>query len=126
MIRIFDLGAPYDEVEEVRRLLTEHGVAYYETPRGTSGYLNFDDGAIWVNDAAQAREARALIDAYEQEREKKARQAYAELKAERKAERKTHPFIDNLIEKFRRYFIYIAVAVGALYFLIISTTHFGK
>lgn len=118
--RIFSLkGVPDDEAEDVRRLLTEHGIVHYETPVGMWGLTG---GAIWTKDAAQAGKARALIDSYQQARAKSMRAAYAQLKAQGE----TPTFVDRLMEDPLRFIVYAAVAAGVLYLSIKPFIHFGK
>ncbi|MDN5848716.1 MAG: DUF6164 family protein, partial [Nitrococcus sp.] len=51
-------GVPEDEAEEIRDLLTEHGVAFYETLPSRWG---ISMGAIWLRDEHQREEAKQLI-----------------------------------------------------------------
>lgn len=64
--KIFKIsGAPDEEIEDIRALLEEHSVSYYETPHG-----EFMSGtaALWVETEEEHIKARGLIDAYEQDR----------------------------------------------------------
>lgn len=70
-------NVPEDELDEVRALLEEHQVDYYETPPGSWG---ISAGAIWVRDAEQAARARDLLKTYQAERAKRMRAAYEEKK----------------------------------------------
>ena len=64
--KIFEIsGAPDDEAEDVRMLLEEHSVSYYETPRGD---FMSDTAALWVETEKEYVAARSLIDAYQRER----------------------------------------------------------
>lgn len=70
---------PDDEAAEVRALLDEHRIEYYETrpsPWGISA------GGIWLPDAQAHPRAKALLDGYQQLRGAQARaQRQAELAA---------------------------------------------
>jgi hypothetical protein len=68
-------GVPEDEAADVRVLLNEHGIDYYETHAGNWG---FSTAAIWLRDAAQMDRARSLIDAYQAQRAERIRQEYAQ------------------------------------------------
>lgn len=81
---VFNLrGVPEDEAEDVRNLLTEQRIDFYETPAGKWG---ISVPAIWVHDDADAAVARQGIEAYESERAARAREAYRRRKAAGEAE----------------------------------------
>ncbi len=67
-------GVPDDEADDIRELLTEHHIEYYET---TSGSWGISLPAIWLHQKQQFEKAKTLIDTYQQERAKKAREYYA-------------------------------------------------
>lgn len=56
---------PEDEAEDVRQLLDQHAVDWYET---TAGKFQISFPAIWVRDDSDEPRARQLIEAYQQER----------------------------------------------------------
>ncbi|MCB1671231.1 MAG: DUF6164 family protein [Gammaproteobacteria bacterium] len=68
---------PDDEADEVRALLEEHGIAFYET---SAGNWRISMPALWLQDESQLREARSLLDRYQQDRSARARQEYLNLK----------------------------------------------
>lgn len=68
-------GAPDDEIEELRTLLTDHAIDFYETDAGRWG---FSVAGFWLRDKAQLEEARALIDHYQRQRAEQARSAHAQ------------------------------------------------
>jgi len=70
---------PDDEAEEIRQLLLEHAIEFYETEAGGWGV---SVPAIWIHDDSRLVEARALIDAYQQERTMRVRGEYRQLKGE--------------------------------------------
>jgi hypothetical protein len=77
-VLIFKLhGAPPDEVEEVRALLHEKGIEFYETQAGMWGIGN---AAIWLRDDKRRDEARAILDAYQMERAARVRDEHAALR----------------------------------------------
>ena len=69
-------NVPDDEAEEVRELLREHDIYFYETEAGR-WRVGLD--AIWLPDGAREAEARALLGDYQQARTEQQRLAYAEL-----------------------------------------------
>lgn len=58
-------NVPREEAEEVRALLTEHNIDWYETTAGSWGIAM---PGLWLNDEAELPRARELIDAYQRER----------------------------------------------------------
>jgi len=79
-VKLFKLrNVPEDEAEEVRQLLHEHAIAFYETEAGKWG---ISMPAIWLHDEARLDEAKALIVAYQQQRAGRSRAEYRQLKRE--------------------------------------------
>ena len=72
-------GVPDDEAADIRALLEQRHIDYYETDAGRWG---ISVAAIWLRDEDRLIEARRLIDAYEEERAATARAAYEELRRE--------------------------------------------
>jgi hypothetical protein len=64
---------PDDEADEVRALLDEHAIAFYETAPNRWG---ISAGAIWINDPDQAAEAKRLMVVYQAQRQARARTEY--------------------------------------------------
>jgi hypothetical protein len=77
-------GAPLDEIEEVRALLHEKEIEFYETEAGMWG---IGTAAIWLRDNSRRDEARALLDAYQAERALRVRGEYEALKKAGKPQR---------------------------------------
>lgn len=69
---------PEDEAEEVRQLLQNHHIAFYETPPGRWGVSVH---GIWLTDNSQLDQARVLLQEYQIERRQRMRRRYAELRA---------------------------------------------
>ena len=63
-------GVPDDESVEVREVLDNARIEWYETDAGNWG---ISMPALWVNNADDAERARALIDAYQQQRQQRIR-----------------------------------------------------
>lgn len=72
-------NVPDDEAAEVREMLREHRIEFYETPPGRWG---ISAAGIWVRDAHEAAQARNLLAQYQRERGERAR---AEYEARRRA-----------------------------------------
>jgi hypothetical protein len=81
-VKLFKLrNVPDDEAEDVRRLLADHDIDFYETYAGGWG---ISMPAIWLQDASHLAQAKALIDKYQKERMAQARAEYVQLKKEGK------------------------------------------
>lgn len=108
-VRIFNLrGVPDDEAEEVRALLEEDGIDFYETPAGNWG---LSMPSIWLRDESLEPRARALIAAYQKERQKRVRAEY-----ERQiAAGESRTMLDSIRENPLRFIIYMAIICGLLY-----------
>ena len=66
---------PEDEADEVRHLLDQNAVDWYET---SAGKFQISFPAIWVRDDADEPTARLLIENYQQERRERMRAVRAE------------------------------------------------
>lgn len=58
-------NVPDDEADDVRALLDEHDIAYYET---SPGFWNISMGGIWVREDAVFAEAKRLMAEYQMQR----------------------------------------------------------
>lgn len=66
-------NVPDDEAEEVRQLLDDHGFETYET---SAGRWRISMPGIWLIDDSRKAEARAVIEAYQRERQARLRAEY--------------------------------------------------
>lgn len=66
-------NVPDDEAEEVRQLLEEHEIAFFET---TPGNWGISMPALWIQDETQFEQARQIIDDYQQQRTLRVREEY--------------------------------------------------
>lgn len=108
-ILIFKLRyVPDDEAQDVRELLGENDIDYYET---SAGVLGISMPGLWIRNEEQAEKARQLIDAYQQQRQKKAREDF-------EANPKTifDMFLDNPI----RYLSFILAIVLVCFLMVFS------
>jgi hypothetical protein len=76
-------NVPDDEAFEVRELLNEHNISFYET---TAGNWGISMPAIWLNDETDYEQARGLLDIYQQERARRMRADYESARARGEAE----------------------------------------
>lgn len=73
-ILIFRLkNVPEDEAQDIRDLLDENDIDYYETP---AGILGFSMPGIWLKNEDQAERASLLIDEYQQQLQSRVRKEY--------------------------------------------------
>ena len=81
-VQLFRLrGVPDDEAEDIRALLTDNGIDFYETPAGNWG---ISMPAIWLTDENQLQQAQSLIKTYQQERFVRIRNEYEQLRKDGK------------------------------------------
>jgi len=78
--KLFKLrDVPDDEAADIRQLLQQHGIDFYETEAGGWG---ISVPAIWIHDESRLDEASALIEAYQQQRTLRIKAEYKQMKAE--------------------------------------------
>lgn len=75
-------NVPDDEADDVRQLLEQHDVPYFETPASRFG---ISAGAIWLGDDSRREQALALLDTYQQQRRDSAREVLAQARSEGRA-----------------------------------------
>ena len=108
-VRLYSLRyVPEDEAQELRDLLHEQQIDFYETQPGNWG---ISAGAFWLRDEEQLEKAKQLIEVYQQRRAESARFDYEKLKTE--GRHKT--FIDNVKERPLQLVFYIAAILFILY-----------
>lgn len=101
-------NVPDDEAEEVRQLLQDNEIAFFETSAGNWG---ISMPAIWVNSDADFARARQLLDDYQQERSKRIRKQYEISRQRGEARTSLEIFKGNPL----RYIGYILVIAVVLY-----------
>lgn len=69
---------PEDEANDVRQLLTDKGLDFYETH---AGFFGLGVAAIWLRNDNQLPLARAIVDEYQSHRAIIQRQHYEDLRA---------------------------------------------
>ena len=103
--------APEDEIQEIRSLLQEHRIDFYETQSGPWG---ISAPGIWLNDEQQYDRARALVDEYQDKRFREKRAEYESLR--RAGQHRT--FLQNLLENPVQVILYGLIIGLILYFSI--------
>ena len=91
--RLFNLRqVPADEANEVRALLAENAIEFYETPER---FWVFSMAAIWLKNNDDFAKARALLDNYQAQRSEQQRQRYLADKASGQASTVVRLFLNN-------------------------------
>jgi len=101
-------SVPDDEVEEIRALLTENNINYYET---TAGSWGISLPAIWLHHNSQLEEAKTLIESYQKERAIHAQQNYKE-----QCHEGTQRTVFHIIQEAPlKFFLYLFAIIFVLY-----------
>ena len=107
-VLIFKLRyVPEDEAHEIRELLSENEIDFYET---TAGAFGISMPGLWLKSEEQLQKARQLIDEYQQLRQDRARADYEQGTA--------RTFMDMFKEAPVRYISFILVIILMCYFMI--------
>ncbi len=108
-VLVFKLkNVPEDEASDVRKILDNNKIDYYET---TAGNWGISMPAVWVKEKTQAERARMLIEIYEQKRFTEEKEKYQQRKY--RGEQKT--MLDAFKQKPLHVVIYFSVAALILY-----------
>ena len=105
-------NVPDDEADEVRQLLQQHHLAFYETPPGRWG---LSPGLIWLEDESELDHAKGLLATYQQQRYEKARSEYETLKQQGKTETLLHRLRYDPVRT-----LFILAFVGFILFVMIK------
>ncbi|MDJ0832731.1 MAG: DUF6164 family protein [Gammaproteobacteria bacterium] len=107
-----------DEAEEVKNLLTDNNMDFYESPAGNWG---ISVHALWLNDETQYAEAKKLIDIYQRERSQRIR-----LETQQKIKTGEYEtFIQRLVNRPVQFVITLAVILLILYLTIVPFLDFA-
>lgn len=101
-------GAPEDEILEMRKLLMDNAIDFYETDGGRWGT---SVSGIWLRDDSQLETARTLIDNYQEERSERVRAEYALQEASGTAE----TMWSRLLHHPVRMLVYLTIILAILY-----------
>ena len=117
---IFKLkSVSYDEADDIKNLLTENKIDFYESPAGN---WEISMHALWLNDEAQYAQAKQLIDEYQVKRSQHIR-----LETQQKIDQGEHEtFIQRLFNKPIQFFITLAIIIFILYFSIMPFLEIGQ
>jgi len=117
-VRLFSLShVPEDEAEDIRQLLTEHDIEFYETEAGGWG---ISVPAIWLHDGTQEAQARGLIDEYQKQRLERVRSEYQALRAA--GQGKT--IVDRMLENPVQVLLLTLLSLFILYVSLSPFLHF--
>ncbi|WP_428353771.1 DUF6164 family protein [Methyloprofundus sp.] len=108
---------PDDEADDIRDLLAENTIDFYETNAGNWG---ISMPAIWLRDAQQHEQARLLIDDYQEQRRIFMQTEYDRLKQSGEAP----TFFKNLWHYPAQTILFIAAIVLVLYLSPKSCKHY--
>ena len=117
---IFKLkSVSYDEADDIKNLLTENKIEFYESPAGN---WEISMHALWLNDEAQYTQAKRLIDEYQVKRSQRIR-----LETQQKIDQGEHEtFNQRLFNKPIQIFITLAIIIFILYFSIMPFLEIGQ
>ena len=118
-ILLFSLRqVPDDEAADIRELLEENHIDYYETNAGNWG---ISMPAIWLRDEQQHEQARLLINEYQEQRRITIQEEYARMKKSGEAP----TFLKNLWHYPLQTILFIAAMILVLYISIKLVLDFG-
>ena len=101
-------NVPDDEAEEVRLLLTEHHIDFYETSAGNWG---ISMPALWLKTDEKLVYAQQLLQRYQQDRVQRVREEYQQQKQVGKQRTLWDEFQENPL----RLIIYIVISAVLIY-----------
>jgi hypothetical protein len=107
-------GVPDDEADEIRDLLTEQDIDFYETPAGNWGVSM---PAFWLRDESELSAAQALLHTYQQQRAITQRELYLQTKPK--------TLWQAFIERPLLYFVYFLAMALVLYASVRLLFEFG-
>ncbi len=111
-------GVPEDEAIEIREILVENNIDYYETSAGNWG---ISMPALWINNNESFDKTQKLLSEYHAQRALNQREIYKQLKHEGKTKR----WSDVFREKPLRYCVYIGGIAFVLYIYFRMLLEFG-
>ncbi len=105
---------PFDEANDIRQLLTDNQIQYYETD---SGFFRVGLDAIWLQHKEEFEQAKKLIDDYQVQRSQQQREAYIQQKEQGEALNLWQKFLTQPIR-------FIATVIAVLFILILTLSPF--
>ena len=117
---IFKLkSVPFDEADDIKNLLTENNIDFYETPPGN---WEISMHALWLNDEDEYIQAKQLIDEYQLKRSQRIR-----LETQQKIdEGEIETFLQRLLNRPVQFIIILAIILFILYFTIMPFLEMGQ
>jgi len=110
---LFKLSSvPDDEAQDIRDLLSENEIDFYET---SAGILGFSMPGIWLKDETQLARASALIDDYQHQRQDRAQADYQH----RQATGQSRTIMDMFKEAPARFIAYLITIAIVIYFSLV-------
>jgi hypothetical protein len=117
---IFKLkSVPNDEAEDIKNLLTENKIDFYESPAGNWGISMH---ALWLNDESQSIQAKQLIDEYQLERGRRIRLETQQKKDEGEYE----TLFQRLLNRPVQFIALLAIILLIIYLSIMPFLNFGQ
>lgn len=105
-------GVPDSEADEVRQLLDQHNIEFYETP---PSIWQVSMEAIWLRDDEQLEQAKQLLAEYQQQLSTRVKEEYAELEKQGQAPNLWSRFKENPMQ-----FIVFAMIIALVLYLSIT------
>ena len=110
---------PEDEAQDIRELLADNEIDYYET---SAGVMGISMPALWLKSESQLETAKQLIEDYQQQRAHKARDEYNN----QKKEGTNKSILDLFKEDPGRFIGYSLAIIAIIYFSVALFINLGK
>jgi len=119
-IMLFKLRfVPEDEAQDIRELLSDNEIDYYET---SAGVMGISLPAIWLKNESQLEQARKLIDQYQEKRAEHARHDYEN----QKKDGTTKSVLDMFKQSPGQFIGYLLAIIALIYFSVILFLNLGN
>lgn len=109
---------PEDEAQDIRELLADNEIDYYET---SAGVMGISLPAIWLKSKSQLETAKQLIDDYQEQRTEKARNEYNK----QKQDGTNRSILDLFKADPTRFVGYLLAIIFLVYFSVILFINLG-
>lgn len=104
-------NVPEDEAEQVKELLTENEIPFFET---SPSFFGFNAGGIWLQQKEHGPEAKALLADYQQQRAEAAQAHWQELR-----ERGIQPTQWQMMKKHPIRFAFTLIGIVILFVIML-------
>ncbi|MDH5391920.1 MAG: DUF6164 family protein [Gammaproteobacteria bacterium] len=108
-----------DEADDIRQLLTDEQIDFYESPAGNWGISMH---ALWLNDETQYSDAKQLIDEYQLERSRRIQKEVQQQKADGEFE----TLLQRILHRPVQFLVYSAFILFMLYISIMPFLEIGQ